>query len=373
MTLFQRTRAKQGTNIKKRLAKYYQRWLKNRLPAASTQVLSSRNIFIFPTKFGFAYLFFVVVLFLLATNYQNNLIMLLSYMLASFFITTMMHSFYNLSQLTLSAKPQQKGFAEQTLYFPIEITATKKHVGLTFAFARQHIFWQKDSEHEKTYINYCDKGTSRINIATTFANRGVYSLGRVKISSEYAFGFFVTWSVLDFDHQALVFPCTKALLASQYHASGNEQENNSQKSHLQENTLYRAKQMPNVGLDDFSELKPYRLGEPLSRIAWKQFAKGQGKLSKHYQTTHLDLTWLKLADMPTNDVETALSYLAFLIEEYYRLDRVFGLDLTSQQSMAQAIESTIIAPQSGSTHRLACLTALALFKGGDKAKNGEKA
>ena len=55
--------------INARLKISFDRWLKRRMPAASVQKLSSKNIFIFPTKFGFIYLLFILLLFLFVKMY----------------------------------------------------------------------------------------------------------------------------------------------------------------------------------------------------------------------------------------------------------------------------------------------------------------
>ena len=120
--------------------KRFNRWLKRRIPPASQHKLSNRNIFIMPSRFGFVYLIFVVLLFLLATNYQNNAIMLLSYLMASVFITTMMHSFFNLSGIALSADKKAAGYANTQIAFPIQISSPNKRVNLNFCFDDQQAF-----------------------------------------------------------------------------------------------------------------------------------------------------------------------------------------------------------------------------------------
>lgn len=325
----------------------YQRWLKKRIPPAEKHTLSRKNIFILPTKFGLAYLSFVLILFLLGTNYQNNLIMLLSYLLVSFFITSMMHSFYNFAQLTIKSTAVQTGFVHQVISFPIEFEAVKAHYNLTLRFTSQ-------SKHD--YIARCLPGNTYSNVPALIDERGEHSLGRIKISSEYAFGLFTTWSLLDFDHKGIVYPTPEKLLKNQIRFSS--KGNDPLAQHFNQKSDHTSSP------EDFSELKNYQLGEPLSRIAWKQVAKGQGKLSKHYQNSQGELIWLNLADMPTDNIELALSYLAYLIEDYHRAGQKYGLSLTVSHDVHLRHgehSSGDIEPNSGEAHRLACLTALALF------------
>ena len=78
-------------------------------------------------------------------------------------------------------------------------------------------------------------------------------------------------------------------------------------------------------------------------------AKGQGKLTKHYQQNQSHANWLVLDKMPASDIETKLELLCFLIVEYSKTGRDFGLDLGA----------TKISPNSNLEHQKNCLTALA--------------
>jgi uncharacterized protein (DUF58 family) len=329
--------------------KRFDRWLSKRVPSSFKHKLSNRNIFIMPTKFGFAYLFFVIIVFLLGTNYQNNTILLLSYLLASLFITVMMHSFYNFSQLTFSSSAKQVTFADQLASFPINIKAKKTHYDLNFHFYTQDRS-AKETGPQNTLIEQCNKGDTQVLITSLAMKRGVYSLGRVKAFSEYPLGLFITWAMLDFGHQLVVFPESKKLSGNHDYLSGIDDDNESNQSHFNSAS----------GIDDFAELKNYIEGESQARVAWKQLARGQGKLSKHYENQQGSLRWLKLSDMPSVPFETKLSYLCFLIIEMSKSNREFGL-LLDFSGVSNKL-STKIEPGSGHQHQQNCLTALAECK-----------
>lgn len=346
--------------IKEFMGTRIERWLKKRVPSNTEHKLSSRNIFIMPTRFGFSYLLFVVLLFLLGTNYQNNTILLLSYLLASLFITVMMHSFYNFSQLHFSSSATQYAFAKQNAYFPITIKAKKSHFDLNFYFPSQRQFNNvKSSQKElSTTVEQCEAGESQILIPYFAKQRGIVNLGRIKVFSEYSFGLFITWSMLDFAHQLVVFPQPKKLNNNHNYLSGIEDDKETKP------TVYHN---PTRGTDDFAELKSYIVGESQARVAWKQLARGQGKLSKHYENQQGSLRWLKLSDMPSFDIETKLSYLSFLIVEYSKTDQDFGLilDVSSTGSIINPAltNNTLktIMPNKGFQHQQSCLIELAKF------------
>lgn len=322
-------------------------WLNKRVPGSFVHTLSSRNIFILPTRFGFAYLFFDVLLFLLGTNYQNNTILLFSYLLASLFITVMMHSFYNFSQITFSSTAKQYTYAKQVAYFPIKISVKKSHFDLNLHYANQSTL-----EHTIS-IEQCEEGNTQVLLPYETLQRGVYDLGRVKVYSEYSLGLFTTWAMLDFSHQLVVYPQPKSFSRNQHQLSGIDTAQEHQSS--RQNVL--------SGIDDFAELKNHIVGESQARIAWKQLARGQGKLSKHYQSQQGSSLWLKLSDMPSTNIETKLSFLCFLILEYGKSEHDFGL-LLDFDFIRPEKPLVKIKPSTGQQHQQNCLLALAEFKQG---------
>lgn len=320
----------------------FDRWLSRRVPSRFQHKLSNKNIFILPTKFGFAYLLFDCLLFLLGTNYQNNIILLLSYLLASLFITVMMHSFYNFSQLTFSSKAEQTCFAKQVLNFPIHITGYKTHFDLNFNFSEPSHFVKKVT------LAQCSTDTVEVILPWYAKQRGVYELGRVKVFSEYSLGLFVTWSLLDFSHRAIVYPQPKTLMDNKKIITGRNDSVKDNFGYMEANSIG----------DDFSELKSYVPGESQARIAWKQLARGQGKFSKNQQAQQGSLLWLKLSDMPSTDIEIKLQFMCFLILEYTKNKQCFGLIIDLPHSAGNYAEIKI-SPNSGYQQQENCLMALA--------------
>lgn len=328
-------------SVKKLINTSFERWLSRRNPQQYEHQLTSRNIMIYPSRFGFTYLLFVVVLFLLATNYQNNIILLLSYLLASLFITVMLHSFYNITKLSFSSIAQQSGYANDTLYFPIYVKTTKIHYDINAFFSNRSL------PTIASKIEQCQLGANILTLTYKPTSRGQHQLGRVTVFSEYSLGFFVSKSILDFGHCALVYPQPKTLNLTKL-LGGSQTKDNASNTHQTSNFK---------GNDDFFELKRFVIGESNSSIAWKQEAKGRGRFSKHYHQYQSQLVWLSIIDMPGESVEMKLSYLSFLVSELTALNQEFGLALSSNVND----KSINIAPNTGVKHQQACLTALALY------------
>ena len=305
-------------------------WLSKRIPPTKVKVLDNRSIFIFPTALGGAYLFVMVLVFLLGTNYQNNVIILLAYVLASVFITVMLQSYFNFKGLSIAAPSKVIGFAKQSLDVVFTLSSDKPKYGLTLGFEKQTDSLLTVLEHSQS-----------VTVSYYAEHRGKFSLGRLKVSSEYSLGLFKTWTWCDFAIQAIVYPQklpikTKSIV----HA-------------LSDNALESEHGLEYVdGLDDFHELNTYREGDSLTHVAWKHLARGQGKYTKSYRQPVSQDTWLNIKDMPSSDLEVKLSYMSYLVTQYTHQDITFGMSLLQHK----------IEPAQGKHHGTCCLEALAEFK-----------
>ncbi|MCF5032103.1 DUF58 domain-containing protein, partial [Pseudomonas syringae] len=81
----------------------WQRWLSRRIPPASRITLDHRRIFIMPTRTGMIYALVLVLMLLVAINYQNSLAYGLTFLLLSIGVLAILHTYRNVSGLVLSA------------------------------------------------------------------------------------------------------------------------------------------------------------------------------------------------------------------------------------------------------------------------------
>ncbi|MGJ8694033.1 MAG: hypothetical protein ACSHW0_16315 [Thalassotalea sp.] len=319
--------------IQRFIRQRFERFLAKRIPAKPKQVLSNRNIFILPSKFGIAYLFFILLLFLLGTNYQNNIILLLSYLLGSFFITAMLQSFFNLAGISIEIAHSPSGFAEQKIDVPLNIMSNKPRFDLHFQLPQQAI----------SHCEIINQGDNQLTVPFIKDRRGNWTTGRLKVFSAYGFGLFTTWSTLDFGLAITVYPKASSF---DLHFLGATNVN----SLAVNESNYQATQMQ-AGQDEFFELSAYKKGEPNSHVAWKQVAKGQGWFTKQYRQDESSQHCLKLQNMPATKLEDKLEQLCFVILEYCQLGLPYSVELLSQQ----------IANDHGDQHAKQCLKALALY------------
>jgi uncharacterized protein (DUF58 family) len=350
------------------IQRYWDKWLNKRIPAASQHHLNHHNIFIFPAKFGLLFLSLCVLLFLLGTNYQNNLMLLLCYFLLAMFLVNLLSSYINFARIDLQIGKCPEVFVDDNLHIPLWLNANSdgSFVAKSPAKGLLHFKFQtiKKQSNKKAKTQHvqsstlidADAFTNPINLSQKCQQRGKLTLARVTVESFYPLGLYRCWTHLAFTHQITVFPkplpCEIKLHVSDHNSAKKSGEIANEQA----------------GHDDFSHLKTYQIGEPLNHVAWKQLAKGRGMISKQFSSIGNHIGWLKLSAEFTNKalsplskelataLEKELSELCYQVIELSRTQRTFGLDLGAQ----------CIAPNSGAGHRLACLDALAYFPNGGR-------
>ncbi len=313
-------------------------FLNKRMPASSHQQLTNKNIFILPSSFGFIYLVSVFVIFLLGTNYQNNLILLVSYLFVSLFLTSMLYSFFNLSRLQFKFSSTVSAYAGESIVVPITINSKKPRYDLNFTFVN----------NKPCIKSLIDKGECVVNVPYVSVKRGLHNTGRLKISSEYSFGLFICWTHLDLNCIVTTYPAKKVF---------NNLTKNSLSNHEEINGG-RVKE----GGDDFGELREYRAGESNAQIAWKQLARGQGLLTKTTQEELGSTIWLSINELPASPIESKLEMLCFLILDHHKHGIPFGLQ----------IDAIKVEPNIGNRHTQHCLSILASYKQSNNIDSGVK-
>lgn len=308
-------------------------WLDKRIPAAQSFMLNLTNIFIFPSRFGILYLILCVALFVLGTNYQNNLILLLGYFLLALLLVSLLSSYLNFAGLRLQIGKIAHPFAGDSACLPIWIEKSSEQQA---AHGRLHLgLYGQGAQHSVDL----DRLTNPAELAVATTSRGLLSFPRVTICSYYPLGLFRCWTHLRFAPQILVYPAPLPCVIATFNKAGKEDSQGSIST--------------DDGYDDFDSLTEYRPGQPLYHVAWKQVAKGQGMISKKFSSASNTELWLKLPRNTSEDLETRLSHLCFMVLELDNRGLNFGLELNGQ----------VIQPAKGHSHRHQCLRALALYNG----------
>jgi uncharacterized protein (DUF58 family) len=308
------------------------RWLNRRIPAARHYQLDLRSIFIFPSKFGWLYLMLCLGLFLLATNYQNNLMRMLCYFLLAIFLLNLFVAYLNFAKIQIQLGKCHNVFAGDQLQLPLWLNTDQDK--LPVPRGQMHFgFWRQQA----SVCVDLDQMSNPINLAVECPHRGHLTLPRVSINSYFPLGLFRCWTYLDFIQDIVVYPKPLPGPVNFFSSA----EHGEAASH----------QLIQDGYDDFATLKTYQTGEPLNHVAWKQLAKGQGMLSKQFSSSVDQALWLKLLPCPAEQLELQISQLCYQLIALAQTQQVYGLQLAALK----------IEPDCGAEHQAQCLTALALY------------
>lgn len=306
----------------------FSRWLIRRLPPSSEVTLNRRSLFIFPTATGFSFLLVIVLCWLAATNYENNLVFGMTCLLASLFVVSILHTFANLSGLSVSCLKVTPGFADKTLTVELLLRQQRPRFrdGLGCSFAGSEI----------VVVAIPGVTECRVKLTVPARQRGLYDPGRLRVESIYPLGLLRAWMHVDLAIRGLVYPRPSFPSTPP----------------LGRRTTGEGPLQGGEGGDDFVSLNRYRPGDSLKHVAWKHYAREQGLYTKHYGDVLDRQLWLDWEQFPGLDRETRLSRLCGLLLQIVPLGQPYGLRLPG----------VVIEPATGEAHRQRVLAELALFE-----------
>lgn len=319
------------------LRQYYQAWLQRRIPPTSRQQLHRKNIFIFPSKTGVGFLFTIVLLWLLGTNYQNNLVIMLSFLLLSLLHTCIFYSYKNFSGLAIEVKNVSPCFVGDTIKVDCVLKndspSRRKHHSILLGFnAENSVTVDKVGSEPQSFTLYLPA-----------TQRGLYHADRLRIISFYPLGLIRVWAKLDMDINVLVYPKPIKTPLPELHMIAVDDVD------AEHNELTHAQDMN----DDVSHIREYHAGDSVSHIAWKVYAKGQGLATKVYESLSEGekQRWFHWDDFLGVDTEERLSRLCDFILQAEQKNMTYGLVLPQQT----------FPLSTGNEHKKQLLSALALF------------
>lgn len=289
------------------------RWLAKRQSATPAVELNQRFLFVFPTSYGFSLLGLAVLLYLLGTNYQNNLILLQSYFLIGLLVLCIFLSFKNLSGLTLIATEAPAVFQGEDVSIRLQLANQQQ---------RQQILFQ----HQQ-FLMLCPQLQETITLKLPPAQRGFHQLPRIAVSTVHPFGLIRCWCYPALEQHYWVYP--KPQHQDSYQPPDAD-----------------------AGELQWSHLSPYQAGDPLQRIDWKRLARQPHqpvvKVFSHILPEQQRVLVLPPLSGPA--LERALSDLCAQIIDLSQARQSYALELPTQR----------IDFGTGPDHRRRCLEALAL-------------
>ena len=270
------------------------------------KISNKKNIYIFPTFFGFQLGFFLFFCLLASTIYQNNFSLLIFIILFFIFFISILLTFQNIQNISFGAKPEM--LIEQQYIELIKIHAENhddmKKINLYFKL--------NESETNKDL----DKGLNFFELRAQFNDRGVFKLPALNAFTKFPFGIIKSWTYVNLDTQIFVYPKPK---------------------HPPKPIGYY---MLDFNIDkkrdnfDFSHVDEYKQGDSLSKVAWKISSAKNKMFTKKFNSENFDKKVLIDFDQmhPHEEFETRLQYCSFIIIHCYNNSIEFAFKIGNQKT-----------------------------------------
>lgn len=307
-------------------------WIHRRLPRLLPggrderlpRTLHRRRVYILPTGYGVFFGVLVFVMLLGSLNYNNNLALMLTFLLGGILLIAPVHTYRNLAGIRAVSCHAPPVFAGQTAHFSLLLANPGDR-------ARSAVRALNGDDEDR--VNLAADGEGRLALARPARRRGRLGAGRIRVFTEFPLGLFHAWSWLDEPGATVVYPRPAPAGTPLPQAQDGARRGPSREED-----------------DEFSGIRDYRPGDPARLIAWKALARTGELKSKVYTSQAGDELWLDFHRAPGADAEQKLSVLTRWVLDAEAAGMRYGLRLPDAS----------IEPGRLGKHRDRCLRALAL-------------
>lgn len=308
------------------------RWIHRRLPRLLPggrverlpQTIHRHRIYILPTGYGLFFGVLVFVMLLGSLNYNNNLALMLTFLLGGILLIAPVHTYRNLAGTKVVSCHAPPVFAGRSARFTLLLANPGP---------RPRTALRAATGDDEDRANLEAEGEARLMLGRPAKRRGRLGAGRIRLFTEFPLGLFHAWTWLDEPGATIVYPRPAPPGVPLPHAGGGEQRGR----HREED-------------EEFAGIRDYQAGDPARLIAWKALARTDTLKSKVYHSPTGTTLWLDYG-LAAGDIEARLSLMTRWVLEAEARGLRYGLRLPG----------TTIAPGRLESHRDECLRALALF------------
>jgi uncharacterized protein (DUF58 family) len=288
--------------------------------------LEYRHIYVLPTRFGVWFGVLLAITGLGGLNFNNNMALMLGFLLASIAQLTTLLVYRNQSGLSLAGLRAPPVFAGQPAVFKVAIRNPEQRFRFSILAINEMSSDCKDIAPQETVELELQQDTLR---------RGWMEMDPFRIENRYPLGLFRAWSIIIPSARCLVYPMP-ARNPPPLPQTGRGDEGSAR---------------PGEG-EHLHGLREYRPGDPLKKIAWKTSARQQKLYTRLMESPSEEACEFNWYLMRGGSTEENISIMTAWILRAENRQIPYSLEMPGDA----------LPVGLGEEHRDACLEILALFK-----------
>lgn len=282
------------------------------------------------TSFGATWLLATLVLFIMAANYSNNLLLFIALVLLAILVNTTWLTWLNIRQLTINTLQLEPIFAQHKANIKVQLSNGKGKLtpGVSLALTDQDF-----CNTPATQLPLTKEKFISASVAIKPLTRGCFKVSSLQLNCDYPIGLWRWQKNSSHEAKLWVYPAPQGKQALP-------------KPKAKQGTYLKREQ------GDFSHVRTYQRGDSMNHIAWKQMARTGEVMTKEFDGGEgLRQTILSFQDAKQANIEARLRQLCRWILDCHQRQLKYALELPNQ---------TIPAAQ-GEAHKEVCLQALAQY------------
>ena len=282
------------------LRERFVRWLHLRFRYTGVRTLKQNEVLVFIYQQGYLYLVLILITFIAGINYANNLILGFCFLISAILCISFYLSFKQLHAVTLQVVVDEVGKVNEAFKVKIILQQARSNPKyLNFKTDDQlqtFLFEEKQQSFELTFIP---------------TQRGKFEIPPIQIYSTYPLGLVRAWTYIYLTETYWIAPQAKAFTQNlQSYSNTGEPD-----------------------LDEFKELRVFKLGDSLQSISWKQAARGQGLFVKQFEDlVDSHVMQIEYSKMPSADHEEKLSFMMELADQCEHTQTPYSIILPHAQT-----------------------------------------
>ncbi len=318
-----------AARLHRTLTSRFAAWVRRRQGGDSLPVdLHRRRLYILPTRAGAGFALLLLGMLVAGLNYANSVALLLTFMLGGLALAAMHLCHGNLLDTRIVGARVEPSFAGESGRLEIVLDA-----GASARYEWRISVHGAQGESLSAPVQARTAERAVAHLPVPAPTRGVYSVGRVRVSTVWPFGLFRAWTWLHLPLDLIVYPAARGVRPASSAAGRQPGE----------------QERADAGDDEWRGLRGFRDGDSPRRIAWKAYARGGPLLVGDYAAEGSERHEFDFELLAPLALEARLEQLCRWIVDAEQRGESYSLRLPREYLPAD----------SGALHRHHCLAALA--------------